>query len=241
MSALTPAISMEWTELGKSSLWRTRRPGRAFAQQMSERVSHPREEAHICYVTDDIHIHFYFASHTQTWDPCLNKRLLPTEAPCHHFPDLPNKSQASQCPHTGPGTQEDPGPAPLLPHPCSTWLAVEVQQCWLNPCSPGVSRRSLWAEISWEAGLCVLADHSNGFAEPSFQHRCHHQVPQAPCEPRGTEPFAALPQSLSTLHRSLVYPKDHKILCVNKVWHNELKVKSPLLFSINPFIQTNIS
>lgn len=79
MSALAPAISTEWTELEKSSLWRHRRPGRAFAQQMSKRVSHPREEAHVCYVTDDTHINFYFASHTDLGS--MFEQATPTNSP----------------------------------------------------------------------------------------------------------------------------------------------------------------
>ena len=83
MSALAPVISTEWTELGKSSLWRPRRPGLAFPQQMSKSVSHPSEEAHICYVTDDIHINFYFVSHTELGS-------MFEQAACANSPSMPS-------------------------------------------------------------------------------------------------------------------------------------------------------
>lgn len=217
---------MEWTELEKSSLWRRRRPGqarpgqagpgRAFAQQMSKRVSHPSEEAHVCYVTDDTHINFYLPP-TQTWDLCLSKRLIPTVPPCHHFPDLPQKSQARQRPHTGTGAQEDPGPAPLLSRPCSTLACCGSPAVLAEPTFTwGIQEKPLCRNQLGSRIVCAGRS-LEWICRTQFSTQVRHQVPQALCEPRATEPFAAFSQSLTTLHRGPVFPKDHKIFRVDKV------------------------
>lgn len=121
--------------------------------------------------------------------------------------------------------QEDPGPAPLLSRPCSTLACCGSPAVLAEPTFTwGIQKKPLCRNQLGRRAVCAGAGRSlQWICRTQFSTQVRHQVPQALCEPRATEPFAAFSQSLTTLHRGPVFPKDHKIFRVDKVWHNEIK------------------